>query len=99
MDSILNLVLNNLSRYRHADDKGRGSIALLFLDLGTRWGESSGSRHGRTLPPGKGPPVPIGWVMEWPMVRYCYVSLWLEVFKKTTKTEIRSRSFPNTKRE
>jgi len=43
---------------------GRG-IALLFHDRGTRRGEWSAARHGRTLPPGKDP-VPIvqeaGWV-------------------------------------
>jgi hypothetical protein len=33
---------------------------LLIHDLGTRWGEWSASRPGRPLPPGKGPPVPIG---------------------------------------
>jgi hypothetical protein len=41
---------------------------LLILDLGTRWGEWSASRPGRSLPPGKWPPVPIvqeaGWAPE-----------------------------------
>jgi hypothetical protein len=41
---------------------------LLILDLGTRLGEMSASRSGRTLAPGKGPPVPIvqeaGWAPE-----------------------------------
>ena len=45
---------------------GRG-IALLFLDRGTRRGERSAARPGRTLPPGKDP-VPIlqeaGWAPE-----------------------------------
>jgi len=45
---------------------GRG-VALLFLDHGTRGGEWSAARSGRTLPPGKDP-VPIvqeaGWVPE-----------------------------------
>ena len=30
-------------------------IALLFHDRGTRWGEWSAARPGRTLPPGKDP--------------------------------------------
>jgi len=33
--------------------RGSRSIALLFLDQGTRRGEGSPSRHGRSLPPGK----------------------------------------------
>ena len=33
--------------------KGSRGIALLFLDYGTRRDEESGSRPGRTLPPGK----------------------------------------------
>ena len=42
------------SRYRSsvAQKVGRG-IALLFQDRGTRRGESSAARPGRTLPPGK----------------------------------------------
>ena len=31
---------------------GSRGIALLFLDHGTRWGEGSASRPGRSLPPG-----------------------------------------------
>jgi hypothetical protein len=31
-----------------------------YLTSATRWGEWSASRPGRALPPGKGPPVPIG---------------------------------------
>jgi hypothetical protein len=38
---------------------------LLILNLGTRWGEWSASRPGRALPPGKGPPVPIGQETGW----------------------------------
>ena len=46
--------------------KGSRGIALLFLDHGTRRGEGSASRPGRSLPPGKTrDPVPIlqeaGW--------------------------------------
>ena len=33
--------------------RGSRGIALLFLDRGTRWGEGSTSRPGRSLPPGK----------------------------------------------
>jgi len=33
--------------------KGNRGIALLFLEHGTRRGEGSGSRPGRSLPPGK----------------------------------------------
>ena len=33
--------------------RGSRGIALLFLDHGTRWGEGSASRPGRSLPPGK----------------------------------------------
>jgi hypothetical protein len=39
--------------------RGREVELLLILDLGTRWGEWSASRPGRTFTPGKGPPVPI----------------------------------------
>jgi hypothetical protein len=43
-------------------------LLLLIHDLGIRRGEWSGSRPGRALPPGKGPPVPIvqetGWAPE-----------------------------------
>jgi hypothetical protein len=35
---------------------GKGGIAPLILELGTRRGEWSASRPGRALPPGKGPP-------------------------------------------
>jgi hypothetical protein len=47
---------------------GRGVIALLILDLVTRWGEWSASRPGRALAQGKGPSEPIvqdaGWAPE-----------------------------------
>jgi hypothetical protein len=43
-------------------------VTLLILDLGTRWDEWSSSRPGRTLPPAKGPSLPIvqedGWAPE-----------------------------------
>jgi hypothetical protein len=38
---------------------------LLIHDFGTRWGEWSGSRPSRALPPGKGPLVPIGQGAGW----------------------------------
>jgi hypothetical protein len=44
---------------------GRGNITPLILDLGTRWGEWSGSRPGRALPTAKGSPVPIGQEAGW----------------------------------
>jgi hypothetical protein len=48
--------------------RGEAVQRLLILDLGTRWGEQSASRHGRALPPGKRPPVPIvqeaGWAPQ-----------------------------------
>jgi hypothetical protein len=44
------------------------SIALLIIDLVTRWGEWSASRPGRALAPGKGFPVPTvqdaGWLQS-----------------------------------
>jgi hypothetical protein len=47
---------------------GEEVLLLLIHDLGTTWGEWAASRPGRTLPPGKGPPVPIvqeaGWAPE-----------------------------------
>jgi hypothetical protein len=44
---------------------GRGGIALLILDLGTRWGEWSASRSGRALVPGKVPTgQDAGWASE-----------------------------------
>jgi len=39
--------------YRPYVPYGNRGIALLFLDHGTRRGEGSASRPGRTLPPGK----------------------------------------------
>jgi len=36
-----------------AAHRGSRGIAVLFLDHGTRWGEGSASRPGRSLPPGK----------------------------------------------
>jgi hypothetical protein len=44
---------------------GREVQLLLIHDLGTREGEWSESRPGRALPPGKGPPVPIGQEAGW----------------------------------
>ena len=44
--------------------RGRRCIALLFLDHGTRRGEGSASRPGRSLPPGKDA-VPIVQEAEW----------------------------------
>jgi hypothetical protein len=44
--------------------RGRGSRALLVLDLGTREGEWSASRPGRNLPPRKGNPS-THWVGTW----------------------------------
>ena len=41
-----------ICRGRTAQKESRG-IALLFLDHGTRKGEGSASRPGRSLPPGK----------------------------------------------
>jgi hypothetical protein len=56
----------NMSRYRHAGDKGgQDTQLLLILDLGTRWGERSASRPGRALTPGKGPPEPTGKRLVW----------------------------------
>ena len=51
---LLIIQTNKWSRYRHgvAQRVGRG-IAILFHDLGTRRGERSAARPGRTLPPGK----------------------------------------------
>jgi hypothetical protein len=43
--------------------RGRGSIALLILDLGSRWGEWSASRPRRALLPGKDPGT--HWIGGW----------------------------------
>jgi hypothetical protein len=43
---------------------GRGGIALLILDLGTRWGEWSASRPGRAFTPGERTPG-IRWTGGW----------------------------------
>jgi hypothetical protein len=55
-------LLANVKQSRYTPCRGLGGEEvqlLLILDLGTRWGEWSTSRTGRTLPPGKDPPVPI----------------------------------------
>jgi hypothetical protein len=49
---------------RHGGSLGGG--VLLILDLCIRRCESSASRPGRALPPGKGPLVPIGQEAGWP---------------------------------
>jgi hypothetical protein len=47
-----------LPRYGHASDKEL--FFLITLDLGTIWVESSASRPGRALPPGKDPQYLLG---------------------------------------
>jgi hypothetical protein len=55
-----------MPRYHHADAKEeRKYIALLILDVDTRWGEWLASRLGRALPPGKEPLVPPGQEAGW----------------------------------
>jgi hypothetical protein len=44
---------------------GEATKLLIVLDLGTRWGELSASRPGRSSIPGKGPPVPTGQEAGW----------------------------------
>jgi hypothetical protein len=45
---------------------GRREVHLLLIhDLGHRWGVWSASRPGLALPPGEGPPVPIGREIGW----------------------------------
>jgi hypothetical protein len=45
--------------------RGRGGIAPTHYLHQMRWGEWSASRPGRTLLPGKGPPVLIGYEAGW----------------------------------
>jgi hypothetical protein len=50
------------ARLHIVEAQGKEVQLLLIHDLGTRRGEWSASRPGHTLPPGKGPPVHLGWV-------------------------------------
>jgi hypothetical protein len=55
---IIKVKLSRYTPWRHMG--GKEVWLLLILNLGTRWGWVVSSRPGRALPPGKGPPVPIG---------------------------------------
>jgi hypothetical protein len=47
-------------QHTYGEAGGEEVQLLLILDIGTRWGEWSASRPGRSLSPGKGLTVPIG---------------------------------------
>jgi hypothetical protein len=60
---IITLII--LSNYFYNLSKALSLRAMVaLLNLGTGWGEWPASRPGRALPPGKEPPVPIGWAPE-----------------------------------
>jgi hypothetical protein len=55
---LINTVKVKPSRYRHAGPREKVQL-LLIPDFGTRWGERSVSRPGRTLPPRMDPWYPL----------------------------------------
>jgi hypothetical protein len=66
--AVVRLTLKNIKQSHNTPMEAHGGeevYLLLIHDVGTRCGEWSASRPDHALPPGKGPPAPIGQEAGW----------------------------------